>query len=121
MFDDDEPVLHPDDRPESETEAGPWLAILVGSVLAWCALATLDWRLLTDGTFLWATVRNTYVLVLSPLAAASLVQDTRALGTEGVEFGRWRWLYGVVTLAFPPVCAVYLVHRYALTSGGRAP
>ena len=110
MFDSD-PVLHPEDRPDADDEAGPWLAILVVATVAWAALATLDWRFLSEGTVLWATVRSLYALIFAPLAAAALVQDTRMLGLDDVEFGRVKWLYAGVALLFPPVCVVYLLDR----------
>jgi hypothetical protein len=68
-------------------------------------------RVLRSGTFLWATVRSTYTLILAPLAGAALLQDTRYLGTEGAEIGRVKWLYADVALFFPPVSVVYLSHR----------
>jgi hypothetical protein len=108
----DRPVLHPEDR--ETDESGPWLPILVASALGWVALAALDWRLLSEGTFLWATVRSVYTLLLAPLSAAALLQDTRYLGTEGIEVGRLKWLYALVAVGFPPVGAVYLGHRYWL-------
>lgn len=117
MF-DSTPVLHPDDEPAPD-EDGPWLTILVVSGVAWLALATLDWRLLSEGTVVWATVKNLYTLLLAPLAAAALLQDTRALGVVGVEVGPLKWLYTAVALLFPPVGAVYVLHRRALT--GRRP
>jgi hypothetical protein len=109
-----DPVLHPEDR--ETDESGPWLAILVGSAAAWAALAALDYRLLTEGTFVWATVRSLYTLVLAPLAAAALLQDTRYLGTEGVEVGPAKWLYALLAVVVPLVGAVYLGHRYRLVA-----
>jgi hypothetical protein len=106
-------VLHPDDRPETD-ESGPWVAVLVAATLAWVPLAAVDWRLLVEGTLVWATVRSVYTLLLAPLAAAALVQDTRALAAGGGEVGRTRWGYALVALAFPPVAAVYLLHRAVL-------
>jgi hypothetical protein len=106
-------ALHPDDREEPD-ESGPWLPILVGAALVWIPLAVADWRLLADGTLLWATVKSTYTLVLAPLAAAALLQDTRALGTDGVEVGWPKWLYALVAVGFPPVAGVYLLHRRLL-------
>lgn len=104
------PVVHPEDR-EPPDESGPWIPLLVGAAVAWVPLALADWRLLTDGTFLWATVRTVATLLVAPLSAAALLQDTRALGTEGVEVGRPKWVYALVAVVFPPVAAVYLVHR----------
>ena len=116
MFDAD-PVLHPEDRPDAADEAGPWLAILAAATVGWVALAVVDWRLLSGGTFLWATVRSVYVLLLAPLAAAALLQDTRVLALDDVDFGRLKWLYAGVALVFPPVAALYLAHRHVRVSG----
>ena len=112
MFDVD-PVLHPDDAPDMD-EAGPWLALLVVSVLVWTAFSLVEWRLLSDGTLLWATAKNFSTLLFAPLTAAVLLQDTRALGVDGVEFGPLKWLYAGVALFFPPVGGVYLCHRHLL-------
>jgi hypothetical protein len=117
VFDAD-PVLHPDDAPDAD-EAGPWLALLVASVLVWTAFSFVEWRLLADGTFLWATVRNLTTLLLAPLTAAVLVQDSRALGVDGVEVGTSKWLYAGVALFFPPVGGVYLCHRHLLVGRHR--
>jgi hypothetical protein len=111
---DTEPVLHPDDAPDASDEAGPWLALLVGSAIVWTALVLVEWRLLTEGTFVWATLKNVSTLLLAPLAAAVLLQDTRALGTDGVEFGPLKWGYAAVALFFPPIGGVYLCHRWLL-------
>jgi hypothetical protein len=102
-------VLHPEDR--ERDESGPWRALLLGGALAWTLLAVLDWRVLQPETFLWATVRSAYTLLLAPLSAAALVQDTRALAADGVAFGRVKWAYAAVALFFPPVCVAYLLHR----------
>jgi hypothetical protein len=112
-----DPVVHPEDREERD-ESGPWLAILVGATLAWLPLAALDWRLLVEGTFVWATVRSVSTLLLAPLAAAALVQDARALDADGVEVGWPTWVYALVALVFPPVSAAYLGHRYVLVRDG---
>jgi hypothetical protein len=109
-----EPARHPEDR--ETDESGPWLAILVASAAGWLALFALDWRLLAEGTVLWATVKSLYTLILAPLAAAALVQDTRYLGVEGIEIGPVKWAYALVAVVVPPVGAVYLGHRYWLVS-----
>lgn len=109
-----EPALHPEDR--ETDESGPWLPILVASAVGWLALFALDYRLLSEGTFVWATVKSLYTLILAPLAAAALLQDTRYLGTEGIEVGRAKWLYALVAVVVPPIGAVYLAHRYWLVS-----
>jgi hypothetical protein len=111
---DSEPVLHPDDTPDAADESGPWLALLVASVVVWTALSLVEWRLLTEGTFLWATLKNVSTLLFAPLSAAVLLQDTRALGVGGVEFGPLKWAYAAVALFFPPVGGVYLCHRRLL-------
>jgi hypothetical protein len=113
-----DPVLHPEDRPDTD-ESGPWLGLLVASALAWALLAFLDWRVLSTGTFVWATVRSLYTLLLAPLAAAALVQDTRAPRADGSEIGPTKWAYAAVALLFPPVGALYLCHRHVLA--GREP
>jgi hypothetical protein len=105
----DRPVLHPGHR--ETDESGPWLAILVTSALGWGILAAIDYQVLAEGTILWATVRSIYTLLLAPLAAAALLQDTRFLGTNGTEVGRLKWLYALVAVGFPPIGAVYLGHR----------
>ena len=122
MFDTD-PPLHPEDRPSTEDrdETGPWLALLAASGVAWVVLALVDWQVLAEGTFLWATARSLYTLVLAPLAAAALLQDTRALGIDGVEVGPLKWLYAAVALLFPPVGGVYLCHRHVLVGRGPEP
>ncbi|SFR47575.1 hypothetical protein SAMN04487947_1870 [Halogeometricum rufum] len=102
-------VLHPEDR--ERDESGPWRALFLTGAFAWTLLAVLDWRVLQSGTFLWATVRSAYTLLLAPLSAAALLQDTRALAAAGVEFGRAKWVYAAVALFFPPVCVAYLLHR----------
>jgi hypothetical protein len=111
---DPEPVRHPDDRPDGADERGPWLALLGASALAWVALVACDLWLLSPGTLLWATVRSLSTLILAPLAAAALLQDTRALGVGGVEVGPSKWLYAAVALVFPPVGGLYLGHRRLL-------
>jgi drug/metabolite transporter (DMT)-like permease len=112
---DARPTLHPEDRPDAdEAEAGPWVVLLLASVAVWAALVVVDRRLLVEGTFLWATVRSLYTLVLAPLAAAALVQDTRELGVDGVEVGPLKWAYAAVALVFPPVGGLYLGHRHLL-------
>jgi hypothetical protein len=105
--------LHPDDRPDTE-ESGPWLTILAASALAWLVLAAVDWQFLPAGTFAWATVRSLYTLLLAPLAAAALLQDTRALRANGSEIGPSKWAYAAVALLFPPIGALYLCHRRVL-------
>jgi hypothetical protein len=115
----DRPVLHPEDL--DADESGPWLAILVASALGWGILAAIDYRVLAEGTVLWATVRSVYTLVLAPLAAAALLQDTRFLGTNGTEIGRLKWLYALVAVGFPPIGAVYLGHRRWLLASGETP
>lgn len=105
----DRPVLSPEDR--ETDESGPWLGILVATALGWVVLAGVDYRLLAEGTVVWATVRSVYTLLLAPLAAAALLQDTRYLGTTGREIGRVKWLYALVAVGFPPIGAVYLGHR----------
>jgi hypothetical protein len=115
------PVPHPEDRPDETDESGPWLPILAAAVVGWALLVALDYRLLTEGTFAWATVRSAYTLLLAPLAAAALVQDTRALGVAGVTIGRVRWVYAGVALLFPPVSVVYLVHRRVRRRGAGRP
>lgn len=112
----DGPVLHPEDR--ETDESGPWLSILVVSALGWAVLAVVDQQLLVEGTVVWATVRSVYTLLLAPVAAAALLQDTRFLGTEGVEIGRLKWLYALVAVGFPPIGAVYLGHRRWLVGAG---
>jgi hypothetical protein len=112
------PVLHPEDR-ESD-ESGPWLSILVACGLGWGVLAALDYQILSAGTVVWATVRSVYTLLLAPLAAAALLQDTRFLGTNGVEVGRLKWLYALVAVGFPPIGAVYLGHRRWLTASSES-
>jgi hypothetical protein len=107
-----EPALHPEDR--ETDESGPWLPILVASTVGWLALFALDYRLLSEGTLLWATVKSLYTLILAPLAAAALLQDTRYLGVEGIEVGPTKWAYALVAVVAPPVGAVYLAHRYWL-------
>ncbi len=109
-----EPVLHPEDR--ETDESGPWLPILVASAVAWLALFALDYRLLSEGTFLWATVKSLYTLILAPLAAAALLQDTRFLGVEGIEVGPAKWAYALIAVIVPPIGAVYLAHRHWLVS-----
>jgi hypothetical protein len=109
VFDPD-PVRHPDDEPDPD-EDGPWLVLLVSCTVVWVALALVDWRLLSEGTFLWATAKSLYTLVVAPLAAAALLQDTRALGVDGVEVGPLKWAYAGVALFFPPVGGLYLCHR----------
>jgi hypothetical protein len=107
-----EPAVHPEDR-EPTDEDGPWLAVLALATLAWVPLALADWRLLTAGTLLWATVRSLSTLVLAPLAAAALLGDVRALDAapDRSPVGRVRWLYAGCTLVVPPVAVVYLGHR----------
>jgi hypothetical protein len=105
-------ALHPDDR--ETDESGPWVALLVGSVVAWVCLVGFESALLETGTFLWATVRSAATLVFAPVAAASLLQDTRALETRGTELGRVKWLYAGVALVFPPASVVYLGHRWVV-------
>ena len=112
MFDAD-PVLHPDDAEDTD-ETGPWLVVFAVSAAVWVALAVVDWRLLSEGTFVWATIRSLATLVFAPLAAAALVQDTRALGVDGVEIGPLKWAYAAVALFFPPVGGLYLCHRHVL-------
>lgn len=112
-------TLHPEDR--ETDESGPWLRILVACVLGWSLLAALDYRVLAEGTFVWATVRSVYTLLLAPLAAAALLQDTRFLGTRGAEIGRLKWLYALVAVGFPPIGAVYLGHRRWLVGSGETP
>ncbi|WP_380678092.1 hypothetical protein [Salinigranum sp. GCM10025319] len=111
---DSEPIRHPDDISDAPDEAGPWLALLAASVVAWVAFVLLEWRLLAEGTFVWATVRSLSTLILAPLAAAALLQDTRALGVDGVEIGPLKWAYAAVALLFPPVGGLYLCHRRVL-------
>jgi hypothetical protein len=112
----DEPVRHPEDRPdETEEHAGPWLALLAGAVVGWTLLVAVDRALLTDGTLLWATVRSLHTLILAPVAAAALYQDTRALDGEGVDFGRLRFVYALAALVVPPTAVAYLGHRYRRT------
>jgi hypothetical protein len=118
VFDSD-PALHPDDRPDEPDESGPWLPLLAASTVGWVVLAACDWWLLSEGTLLWATVRSLYTLVLAPVTAATLVQDTRALGVDGVEIGPLKWAYAAVALVFPPVGGLYLGHRRVLV--GRRP
>jgi hypothetical protein len=113
-----DPAVHPEDR--ETDESGPWLPILVVSAVGWIALFALDYRLLTEGTFLWATVKSLSTLILAPLAAAALLQDTRYLGTEGIEVGPTKWLYALIAVGFPPVGAVYLVHRHRLVGSADA-
>jgi TRAP-type C4-dicarboxylate transport system permease large subunit len=117
---DPEPVRHPDDHVDSD-ETGPWLAILSVCAVGWVALALVDWRLLSEGTFLWATARSLYTLILAPLAAAALLQDTRTLGVEGVEFGLLKWAYAGIALFFPPVGGVYLCHRRVVVDRRSSP
>jgi hypothetical protein len=112
VFDPD-PVLHPDDTEDAD-EAGPWLAVLATSAVVWVVLVLADWRLLSEGTFVWATIRSLSTLVVAPLAAAALLQDTRALGVDGVEVGALKWAYAAVALFFPPVGGLYLWHRHVL-------
>jgi hypothetical protein len=109
-----EPALHPEDR--ETDESGPWLPILVASAVAWLALFALDYRLLSEGTFVWATVKSLYTLILAPLSAAALLQDTRYLGVEGIEIGPAKWAYALIAVIVPPIGAVYLGHRYWLVS-----
>jgi TRAP-type C4-dicarboxylate transport system permease large subunit len=116
VFDPD-PVHHPDDEPDRD-ERGPWLRILAVSAVVWVALALVEWRLLSEGTFLWATAKSLYTLVLAPLAAAALLQDTRALGVDGVEVGPVKWAYAAVALFFPPVGGLYVYHRRVLAGRG---
>jgi hypothetical protein len=111
---DAEPAQHPDDRDDRVDEAGPWLAVLGASAVGWVVLAAFDWRLLAEGTLLWATTKSLATLVFAPLAAAALVQDTRSLGVGGVEVGPSKWLYAAVALFFPPVGVLYLCHRHVL-------
>jgi TRAP-type C4-dicarboxylate transport system permease large subunit len=115
---DSEPIRHPDDIPDAPDEAGPWLALLAASTVAWVVFVLLEWRLLVDGTFVWATVRSLSTLILAPLAAAALLQDTRALGIDGVEVGPLKWAYAAVALLFPPVGGLYLCHRLVLVGRG---
>jgi hypothetical protein len=118
----DDPVLHPEDRAaEAEKHEGPWLAVLAAAVVGWTVLATLDRTLLTRGTFLWATVRSLHALILAPVAAAALYQDTRALDTRGVDFGPVRYGYALGALVAPPVAVVYLLHRRTRVSGATPP
>jgi hypothetical protein len=109
-FGGSDPVVHPEDR-DPPDESGPWIPLLIGAAVVWVPLALADWRLLTDGTFLWATVRTVATLLVAPLSAAALLQDTRALGVAGIEVGRPKWVYALVAVVFPPVAAVYLLHR----------
>ena len=112
VFDRD-PVLHPDDRPEPD-EDGPWLSILALALCGWVLLVALDRTLLVEGTFLWATVRIGYTLICAPLIAAALLQDSRALATDGIKIGRSIWLYAIASLVFAPVSIAYLGHRHYL-------
>ena len=108
----DDPVLHPEDRAdEAERHDGPWLAVLAVAVVGWTLLAALDRTLLTQGPVLWATVRSLYALILAPVAAAALYQDTRALDARGVDFGWLRYGYALAALVVPPAAVVYLLHR----------
>jgi hypothetical protein len=61
-------------------------------------------------------VKNLSTLLVAPLTAAVLLQDTRALGVDGAEFGPLKWAYAAVALVFPPVSGVYLCHRRLLVS-----
>jgi hypothetical protein len=110
----DGPVRHPEDR-EAPDRDGPWLAVLALATLAWLPLALVDWRLLSEGTLLWATVRSLATLVLAPLAAAALLGDVRALDADPARaaVGRVRWLYACCVLVVPPTAVVYLAHRRA--------
>jgi hypothetical protein len=112
----DDPVVHPEDRATgAEAHAGPWLTVLAVAAVGWTLLVALDRALLTDGTVLWATVRSLHTLVLAPVAAAALYQDTRALDGEGVDFGRLRFAYALAALVVPPTAVAYLLHRYSRT------
>ena len=115
---DSEPIRHPEDISDATDEAGPWLALLAASTVAWVVFVLLEWRLLVDGTFVWATVRSLSTLILAPLATAALLQDTRALGIDGVEVGPLKWAYAAVALLFPPVGGLYLCHRLVLVGRG---
>lgn len=108
-----DPVLHPDDRHDAD-ESGPWLTVLAASTLAWVVFAVVDWWALSEGTFVWATIRSLYTLLLAPLAAAALLQDTRALRADGSEIGPSKWAYAAVALLFPPIGTLYLCHRRVL-------
>jgi hypothetical protein len=111
-----DPVLHPEDRPDhAERHAGPWLALLAGAVVGWTALVAVDRTLLVDGTALWATVRSLHTLILAPVAAAALYQDTRALDGTGVDFGRLRFAYALCALVVPPSAVVYGLDRWRRT------
>ena len=72
-------------------------------------------RILTDGTLLWATVRSLRTLVLAPVAAAALYQDTRALDGRDVDVGWLRFGYALAALLVPPTALGYLLYRYART------
>lgn len=112
----DDSVLHPEDRvDEAEKHDGPWLVVLAVAIVSWTILAGLDRALLTEGTFIWATFRSLYALILAPTAAAALYQDTRALDTRGVDFGWLRFGYALAALIAPPAAVVYLVHRRTRT------
>ncbi len=119
MFSPD-PISHPDDQPDRD-ERGPWLAILSACTVVWAVLALVEWRLVVDGTFLWATAKSLYTLVFAPLAAAALLQDTRTLGVSGVEVGPLKWAYAGVALFFPPVGGLYLCHRRVVVGRGSPP
>ena len=112
VFDRD-PVLHPDDRPEPD-EDGPWLSILALALCGWLLFVALDRTILVEGTVLWATVRIGYTLICAPLVAAALLQDSRALATDGIEIGRSVWLYAIASLVFAPISIAYLGHRHYL-------
>lgn len=118
----DGPVRHPEDR-EAPDRDGPWLAVLALATLAWLPLALVDWRLLSEGTLLWATVRSLATLVLAPLAAAALLGDVRALDADPARaaVGRVRWLYACCVLVVPPTAVVYLAHRRARRRRGGGP
>lgn len=110
----DGPVRHPDDREPTDHE-GPWLAVLGAVAVGWTLLFVLDRTLLTGGTLLWATVRSLRSLVLAPVAAAALYQDTRALDGRGVDVGWLRFGYALAALLVPPTALGYLLYRYTRT------
>ncbi|MCL9817004.1 hypothetical protein [Natronocalculus amylovorans] len=110
----EEPVLHPDDQPEPD-EAGPWIQIIVISTIGWILLFSLDWLFLVEGTFVWATVRIGYTFFCAPLAAAGVLQDTRALAVRNITVGPIKWIYAIVILLAPPVVIGYALHRWWLT------
>jgi hypothetical protein len=105
-------------EPPSRRFDGPWLLVLAVAAGGWTVLYAIHWAPLSAGTPAGGRGRFAHRDPPAPLATAAVLLDALSIDERGVaDFGLFKWVYALASLAAPPVGVVYYAHREWLRPG----